>query len=387
MTIESNLFVTALRKASIVGKTTGLSPLPTSWRNSNNEPATLVGTMKPKTFVLARSGTGHVYAGVKASSGMAQPETQWEEHLPLLRDQVEHFRSVYRLPTRLPDYEQDLQRAIELLKHLPATGRHSEEIDRIVGQQARRVVEERVVKLMLTDRASPQWTLNFIWVVQKVSLLSGVRFGQAANLSASLDELLDALLGSPSMNAQRDWILYCSGEICQRIFMGLPRFRFNSNLDTWRMIIVKRTMYTLQKREGHQQRTVITFTDLMQPNQAGLAAESDEVQFDPPATDLTPEEQADRHELEVILAEMSWKVLTKFPKIAPIVELLLNGLRSREVAELLELEPATVHQAYYQWKRRMRQLYKRYEPHYEPSRPSQGAKRSRATPKPPKLSG
>jgi DNA-directed RNA polymerase specialized sigma24 family protein len=297
---------------------------------------------------------------MKASVRMEGLETQWEVHLPLLRQSVERFRSVYLLRESHTDLEQDMQRAYTLLE-IKGSPIESTDMPSCVVQQARRAVEERVVHEMLGDRASPLWTLNFIWVVQQVCLQLRFQFSRPSSPNENLNELLDAVLESIPFAKQRDQVLQSSSEICQRIYKGLPRFAFKSNLDTWRTRIVIRTLTTARKKQLRRQLAEVTFTELLQPSDADTFASSGTL-LDPVSADLTPDEETDLHELEQVLKELANLVLSERPATAPMLQLLLSGLRPREVAKCLGVEPSAVHRANHRWKVRMRELVSQYDP-------------------------
>lgn len=304
--------------------------------------------------------TWHAIARVKASVRVEGLETQWEVHLPLLRQSVERFRSVYLLRTSHTDLEQDMRRAYKLLEIMIGP-RESTDVSLIVVQQARRAVEERVVHDMLGDRSSPLWTLNFIWVVQQVCLKLRFQFSMPSSPNENLNELLDAVLESISFAKQRDQVMQSSSEICQRIYKGLPRFAFKSNLDTWRTRIVIRTLTTARKQQLRRQLAEVTFTELVQPSDANTFARNGTL-LDPISADLTPDEEINLHELEQVLKELANLALSERPATAPMLQLLLNGLRPREVAKLFGVEPSVVYRANHRWKARMRELVSQYDP-------------------------
>jgi DNA-directed RNA polymerase specialized sigma24 family protein len=143
-------------------------------------------------------------------------------------------------------------------------------------------------------------------------------------------------------------------EVTMRILKGLPGFKFNSTLDTWRTTVVRHTMYGLLKRKKSDELLALPFSLLA--GEDGREIEGYELAL---ADDgLTLQASMERAEQDQQYREIIELAIAQQPDTAAIVRMLLEGLPPRAIAARLPVTAAKVSRDKHAFIRRVRRIWR-----------------------------
>jgi DNA-directed RNA polymerase specialized sigma24 family protein len=225
--------------------------------------------------------------------------------------------------------------------------RGMETLDDWLELLARLVVERYVVAEMIRDPHSHLAALNLIWVAQRVGEWHHTPCGSPPDPYASLDDIWRALL-APVPETRREAIRIHTSDACLRILRGLPGFKFESMLDTWRTTIVRNTLSTSYQREKQIKAREQSISASSYPG------DDEEVEWPHELIDDGESLEANvvRSEHYCEMLEMVMASLDEDPVKAQICVQRLQGVRAKEVARAYGVPSRYVDTVFSQFRRR-----------------------------------
>nr|MBF6591067.1 sigma-70 family RNA polymerase sigma factor [Ktedonobacterales bacterium] len=292
----------------------------------------------------------------------------WHRCREILAEMVADAHRLYHLTLRAVDRRTQIERAVRLmdmsLASYPGTPAfhiwmtrlaHRENVARAgivhledwLRLHARRAVEEYVVEEMRRNPDSHLFSLNVLFVARIVCRWHKVRWDPPAGPHTRWD--WDVILQRVPSHLHDD-----IAEAEKRIFSGLPGFSFKSNFDTWRTTVVENTLKTRAKGEERIDDNELPLSSFSRSSDDPFDTEEREVML--PSQELSPEDQAAGAEALSVLEGYIELAIALEPETGAIIRMRLDGIKPREVAELLDVSPDDVYQAWHRFRRRMREL-------------------------------
>ena len=165
-----------------------------------------------------------------------------------IRAKITEVRERYLLGQHRREVEANVRRAWELVG--PSADRTNMPSKDRLARLARRAVEEQVQQELLASMNAPAWNECYRYVQWCVCYILGrycLRTAQAADTPDSLWEPLRERI--PQLY---DLIEDVTQEAIVKIRDQLHTFRFESNFDTWRDVVVYRVLLDYYRREGNE---------------------------------------------------------------------------------------------------------------------------------------